>query len=153
LVGQFSKIQEGLGIGLAYRWIIHPGHRPGQVTGSRVRWVDPGWPKKIWKNHTDSLTNKLNKLIPSFSCSFFVVIIDCHRRSLMKKKLWQLWSNRQIYSERGGKGIFICCLCAHGKEPMVNHVQLYLLGWQSSWGGPEVGTLLLKPSSRDCDGE
>jgi hypothetical protein len=23
-----------------------PGHRPGPVTGSRVRWVDPGQPKK-----------------------------------------------------------------------------------------------------------
>jgi hypothetical protein len=60
------------------------------VIGSRVRWVDPGQPKKKLKNHTVSLTNKLNKLIPSFSCSFFVVIIDCHCRSLMKKKLWQL---------------------------------------------------------------
>ena len=27
---------------------------------------------------------------------------------------------------------------------MVNHVQLDVLGWQSLWGGPEVGTLLLK---------
>jgi hypothetical protein len=61
---------------------------------------------------------------------------------------------KYIERERGGKGIFIfiCCLCARGKEPMVNHVHLYVLGWQSSWGGPDVGTLLLKPGSRDCDG-
>jgi len=26
----------------AHSFEIQPGHRPGQVSGSRVRWVDPG---------------------------------------------------------------------------------------------------------------
>jgi hypothetical protein len=53
-----------------------PGHRPGQVIGSRVRWVDPGQTgstqkKKNWKNHIVSLTNKLNTII-------FLQFLCCH---------------------------------------------------------------------------
>ena len=52
-----------------------PGHRPGQVIGSRVRWVHPGQPKKKknWKNHIVSLTNKLNTII-------FLQFLCCHYR-------------------------------------------------------------------------
>jgi len=31
---------------LLHSFETRPGHRPGQVIGSRVRWVDPGQPKK-----------------------------------------------------------------------------------------------------------
>jgi hypothetical protein len=31
---------------LYYSFKTRPGHQPGPVTGSRVRWVDPGQPKK-----------------------------------------------------------------------------------------------------------
>jgi hypothetical protein len=37
----------GLNLGSCdHSFETRPGHRPGQVIGSRVRWVDPGQPKK-----------------------------------------------------------------------------------------------------------
>jgi len=38
--------QDFLNMYLGHSFETRPGHRPGQVIGSRVRWVDPGQPKK-----------------------------------------------------------------------------------------------------------
>jgi len=60
----------------SWSWITHsfetrPSHRPGQVIGSRVRWVNPGWPGSTQKKNIQRLINNLiNNRIHKFDQQF-----------------------------------------------------------------------------------
>jgi len=57
--------------GSVHSFETRPGHRPGQVIGSRVRWADPGWPGSAQKKTVQRLINNLiNNRIHKFDQQF-----------------------------------------------------------------------------------